>query len=951
MINWNEIKARAITFSKDWEDVVSEEAEAKSFLDAFFQVFGISRRKFANFEFKVKKLNDKDGYIDLLWKGHILVEMKSRGQNLDKAFLQAKDYALSLGDKELPRYILVCDFHEFRLYNTDDFSSNTFLLADLNQNVNLFGYLIGREIKVYKEQDPVNIKAAELMGKLHDRLEEIGYTGHKLEVFLVRTLFCLFAEDTQIFSKQQFQDYIEQRTNIDGSDLAAKIQEIFQVLNTPTDERMTTLDEDLTAFPYVNGHLFNEIIPTASFDSKMRIALLECCYLDWSKISPAIFGSMFQSAMNPKERRNLGAHYTSEQNILKVIEPLFLNELRTEFDKLKSNKPKLKDFHDKLSRLKFFDPACGCGNFLIVTYRELRLLEIEVLKKIYSSGERFISIHDILKIDVDVVYGIEYEEFPAKIAEVAMWLMDHLMNRQVELAFGQYVSRLPLKKSANIIYGNALKIDWNKIIEHPMNLIVDAKVDYASEPIATYGKSTHSNLQKVKFNYILGNPPFIGSRIMNAEQKKDLIAVFDNSKNSGELDYVAGWYILAAKYMQNTDVKCAFVSTNSIVQGQHTSILWGNLMQNYGIKIHFAHRTFKWSNEAKGNAAVYCIIVGFYFEQNASIELGLNQVIKEIYDYENIKGDAHKIIAKNINPYLIDAKNIFIDKRSKPLCNVPEMNFGNMPADGGHYLFTDKEKNDFLAKEPLAEKYFKAFISAREFLHNEKRWCLWLEDFIPQEIHQLKLVKERISLVQKLREKSSRPYLANIPTLFAQITQPKGKDFLLIPSTTSENRKYMTLGLFKSTNISSNSCHIIPDGNLFQFGILSSKMHMSWVKVVCGRLKSDYRYSKDIVYNNFPWPESPTEKQLKLIKEKAQKVLDTRAKYPDSSLASLYDALTMPPDMVRAHAELDKAVDSAYRATPFSTDASRMEYLFDLYEKYSADLFTKLKVKKTRAKT
>src|ERR1019366_7100942 len=461
-LSWNEIKDRALHFSKEWADTSNEEADAKPFLVEFFNVFGISSKKVSTFEHRVKKLDNKDGYIDLLWKVTILIEMLSRGKNLDKAYQQAKDYLHGLKQHELPKYILISDFENFRLYDLEEEKTVEFKLNELVNNVQNFGYILGYQKKVYKEQDPANIKAAELMGKLHDRLKEIGYDGHPLEVYLVRLLFCLFAEDTTIFNKQQFQDYIEQRSNEDGSDLAAKLQELFQVLNTAEKKRFKNLDEQLAAFPYVNGKLFEEVLPTASFDSKMRQALLDCCYIDWSKISPAIFGSMFQSVMNPKERRNLGAHYTSETNILKLIKPLFLDDLWKEFESIKGNKNKLPEFHKKISTLKFLDPACGCGNFLVITYRELRLLELEILRTTYKN-QLAIDIESIVWLDVDMMSGIEYEEFPARIAEVAMWLIDHQMNMLISNEFAKYFARLPLKKAANIIHGDALQIDWNTL--------------------------------------------------------------------------------------------------------------------------------------------------------------------------------------------------------------------------------------------------------------------------------------------------------------------------------------------------------------------------------------------------------------------------------------------------------------------------------------------------------
>ncbi|MBP5983918.1 MAG: class I SAM-dependent DNA methyltransferase [Fluviicola sp.] len=907
-LSWNEIKDRAVKFSKEWKDTTNEEADAKPFLDAFFDVFGITRKKIGTFEHRVKKLSDADGYIDLLWKGTILVEMKSRGKNLDKAFQQAIDYTHGLKQNELPKYVLVCDFHIFRLYDTEEQTTLQFTLDELIQHVQSFGYLLGYQKKTYKEQDPANIKAAELMGKIHDRLEEIGYEGHPLEVYLVRILFCLFAEDTTIFEKQQFQDYIEHRTAEDGSDLASKIQELFQVLNTAKDKRFKNLDEQLNDFPYVNGKLFEEILPMASFDSKMRQAVLDCCYIDWSKISPAIFGSMFQSVMNPKERRNLGAHYTSESNILKLIKPLFLDELWDEFEAVKSNKNKLPEFHKKISQLKFLDPACGCGNFLVITYRELRLLELEILRASYKSGQGILDVSDIIWLDVDMMCGIEYEEFPARIAEVAMWLIDHQMNMQISNEFGQYFARLPLKKSAKIVHGDALEVNWEDVVS------------------------------KNQLSYIIGNPPFIGSNIMSQFQRNQIVKEFENSQGSGVLDYVTGWYLKAAKYIQNTKIKAAFVSTNSIVQGEQTSILWGQMMNKYGVKIHFAHRTFKWSNEAKGNAAVYCVIVGFanYDSNN-----------KRIYEYEDIKGEAHEIKAKNINPYLVDAKDIFIGKRTKTLCNVPKILKGNYYAKSEGLIIEEDDLDFLVSNEPNSKKYIKFLIGAVEFINNKKRYCLWLVDCPPDELRKMPHVMERVNRVKADRLTSSdktMQKLAMTPTLFRETNNPDS--CLVIPVVSSERRNYIPMGFIDKNTISTNGNLIMPDANLYHFGVLMSKMHMAWVKTTCGRLKSDFRYSKDIVYNNYPWPENPSDKQIKMIEEKAQNVLDVRASFPTSSLADLYNPLTMPPALVKAHNELDKAVDAAYSKQAFTSEAKRMEFLFELYEKYTAGLFVKEKKNK-----
>jgi hypothetical protein len=962
-LSWNEIKDRAFRFSKEWAGTANEEADAKPFLVEFFNVFGIKSKKEGSFEHKVKKLDEHDGYIDLLWKGTMLVEMKSRGKDLDKALKQAKEYLPGLKDHELPKYILLSDFENFRLVDLEEDKEVKFNLKDLVKNVQHFGFIAGYQKHTYKEQDPVNIKAALLMGKLHDKLKAIGYDGHPLEVYLVRLLFCLFAEDTTIFDKDLFNDFIEQRTSEDGSDLAGRLSELFHVLNTPKEKRFKNIDEQLNSFPYVNGKLFEEALPPASFDSDMRAILMECCALDWGKISPAIFGSMFQSVMDPTERRNLGAHYTSEKNILKLIKPLFLDELWQEFETVKGSKNKLSEFHKKISTLKFLDPACGCGNFLVITYRELRLLEMEILRAIYKN-QQAISIESIIWLNVDMMYGIEFEEFPARIAEVAMWLIDHQMNMAISDEFGQYFVRLPLKKAANIVHGNALHIDWQNLL-NPINSIdvyaenanitmvsEDDDIQYGNVNVfaktVTYekvDKSTTSD-SDIHFDYIMGNPPFIGKHLQNANQKKDMDMIFAGAGSSGVLDYVTCWYLRAARYMKwyNTDTvrtKCAFVSTNSISQGEQAGVLWNELYNKYQIKIHFAHRTFSWSNEAKGNAAVHVVIIGF---SNYDI------TDKRIFEYDNIKGEPHEVKASNINPYLVEGKDFAITTRKQTICNVPEMVKGSQPTDGGNLLLTNQEKVNLIKAEPNAKKFIKPFISAKEFLQNEKRWCLWLVDILPNELKNMPLVLNRIAMVKEMRLKSSKTGTikwARFPTLFTEDRQPKS-NFILIPRHSSENRKFLPIGFFDKNAIVADSCNSIPYATLFHFGVISSTMHMVWIKTTCGRIKSDFRYSNDIVYNNYPWPQDPTEKQIEAIEKAAKKVLDARGQFPDSSLADLYDPLTMPPALSKAHADLDKAVDLAYRPQAFSTEAKRMEFLFELYEKYTADLFTKEKVRKKR---
>ena len=567
-LSWNEIKNRAINFSKEWEKEQREHAESQSFWNDFFNIFGISRKRVASFEEPVKKLGEQRGRIDLFWKGTLLVEHKSRGKDLSKAYTQAMDYFPGLKEAELPKYILISDFETFKLYDLEEDKNYEFTLNELYKNVHLFGFIAGYTKHKVVAEDPINIQAAQMMGKLHDKLKDVGYDGHPLELFLVRLLFLGFAEDTSIFEKRAFLEFLENKTSEDGSDLGSKLTELFQVLNTPFEKRLKNLDESLATFPYVNGKLFEEFLPIPSFDSKMREILLECCYLDWSKISPAIFGSLFQSIMDKEHRRNLGAHYTSEANILKLIRPLFLDELYEKFEKVKKNKKQLAEFHKELSTLHFLDPACGSGNFLIIAYRELRILELEILKILYS--ENVLDISSIVWCDVDQFHGIEVEEFPAQIAQVAMWLIDHQMNMMISEHFGQYFVRLPLKKSANIVHANSLQISWEDVIS------------------------------KEKLTYILGNPPFIGERYQSKQQRLDLENLF-NAKV--KLDYVTAWYRKAIDYMAvEPAIRAAFVSTNSIVQGVHIETLWKNLLDK-GIKINFAYKSFVWGREGRRRCA------------------------------------------------------------------------------------------------------------------------------------------------------------------------------------------------------------------------------------------------------------------------------------------------------------------------------------------------------------
>jgi hypothetical protein len=923
-LSWNEIKSRATAFSTTWKDTTREEADAKPFLVDFLNIFGISQKRVATFEHRVKKLDAASGYIDLLWPGTLLVEMKSRGQDLDKAHKQALDYCHGLKEYELPKLILICDFHRFHVYQ-DNGLNVQFELPQLIENLQLFEELAGYQKRTYYEEDPVNIAAAELMGKLHDQLRDVGYTGAALEAYLVRLLFILFADDSTIFQKGIFFDYLEQRTKEDGSDLAMHLDMLFQVLDTPEDKRLKTLDDQLNIFPYVNGRLFSERLPTAAFNTEMRRLLLDCCKLDWGKISPAIFGSLFQSVMDSTARRNLGAHYTSEKNIMKLIKPLFLDELWEEFHASGENHNKLKQLHNKISKLRFLDPACGCGNFLITAYRELRLLELAIVEKLLK-GQMVTNINQYFLVDLDQFYGIELGEFPSQIAQVAMFLIDHQCNMMVSDRFGEYIPLIPLQKSAIIVNENALRLDWHSII-----------------------KPLEGEIEEPRYHYILGNPPFVGKQLMKSEQKADMNLVFGSDAGSGILDYVSAWYLKAALYLKNHQpikfncplIKAAFVSTSSVCQGEQAASLWSNLIQRYNCHILFAHQTFKWSNEAKGIAAVHVIIVGFSnFKRDKNL----------LFTYETVQSEPQVQRVDNISPYLVEGRNTLIESRNTPLCRVSPMFKGSQPTDGGFLLFSDVEKKEFLNTEPGATKFIKPFISAHEFINGEKRWCLWLTEIQPNELRALHHVQKRVEQVRQMRLKSTKAATvkwAEVPYLFTENRQPK-TDYILVPSHSSEIRRYIPIGYMTKDDILNNSCFSIPEATRYEFGILTSLMHMTWVRYTCGRLESRFRYSNTLVYNNYPWPESPTEKQKQAVEEAAQAVLDARAQFPESSLADLYDPNTMPPVLVKAHQQLDKAVDLCYRPQPFPTEAKRIEYLFELYEKYTGGLFQS--EKKTKKK-
>ena len=917
-LSWNEIRQNAVTFANDWAGARSEAAEKQTFWNEFFAVFGMRRRAVASFEEPVKQISGAYGRIDLFWKGMLLVEHKSRGENLDKAESQAFAYTQDLvregRQDEVPRYVIVSDFARLALHDLEPDEQRPLplfagrrvetiemALGDLHRNIHAFAFIAGYQQHHFEDQDPINLRAVAIMDDLHDALEVGGYSGHELERFLVRVLFCLFAQCTGIFEREAFRLFIEDRTKPDGSDLGVHLAQLFAVLNTPEEKRQKNLDETLAAFPFVNGELFAESLGFAAFNRDMRNSLLACTQFDWSQISPAVFGSLFQGTMQPKERRQLGSHYTSERDILKVVRGLFLDDLKAEFERVKGNKNQLKQFHQRLGRLRFLDPACGCGNFLVITYRELRLLEIEILK-ILEKGQQHLNMQSLSLIDVDAFFGIEIDEWPARIAEVAMWLMDHQMNIRLSETFGQYYVRLPLRKSPTIVLGNALRLDWKEI------------------------------LPPDQCSYVLGNPPFVGKKARSSPQQADMKAVFGENRGSGVLDYVCCWYVRAAKYIAGTQVRVAFVSTNSITQGEQPGVLWP-ILRNFTIKIHFAHRTFAWESEARGKAHVHVVIIGFAAFDTSD---------KRIYDYESNGEDATGNIVTNISPYLIEGSDIVLGNREGPLCATSPMQFGSMPNDDGNLLLSDAEKRSLLQNEPDCKALIRPMLSAHEYLHGERRWCLWLKDVPAKVIAELPEVKRRVEAVREYRLKSAcaaTKKLAEFPMLFGEIRQPTAP-FVLVPRHSSENRRYIPMSYFGPNCVPSDSCLFIEKGTLVHFGILSSTMHMAWVRQVCGRIKSDFRYSAKLVFNNFPCPESPTQEQTAAIETAARHLLAVREAQlkAGSRLAELYSPVMMPAALTKAHAALDRAVDRCYRRQPFTSDRQRVEFLFALYEKLASPL-------------
>ena len=914
-------KAAAKQFVKDWTGHGDEKQETQRFWIALLQnVFGVEQATNAiEFEVPVKLSHTSfiDGYIK---DTHVLIEQKGADIDLRKGykqsdgslltpFQQARRYAGYLPHDKNPRWIVVCNFKEFHIHdmNRPNDTPEVILLSELEKEYHRLQFLVDTGSERIRKEMQISLQAGELVGKLYDTLLK-QYKDptnpaslRSLNMLCVRLVFCLYAEDAGIFGKHgMFHDYLQA---IPASGVRKALVELFRILDTKPENRDPYLADDnptLAAFPYVNGGLFaDENIEIPPFTEELKAMLLSNASenFNWSEISPTIFGAVFESTLNPETRRSGGMHYTSIENIHKVIDPLFYDALAAELDEItaiavkKTRDTKLGDFQKKLASLTFLDPACGSGNFLTETYLSLRRLENKAVAA--RLGDQIVlgdsADFNPIQVSIGQFYGIEINDFAVTVAKTALWIAESQMMKETEEIVHMHLDFLPLTSYANIVEGNALRTDWQIVIANN------------------------------RLSYIMGNPPFIGGMMMTKEQKADIVTLLGNTKGVGELDYVSGWYKKAMDYMKGTSIAAAFVSTNSICQGQQAVTMWKPILEN-GIKITFAHRTFIWDSEAKVKAHVHCVIVGFSYVKKAPCV---------IFDYQKQR------TVSNINSYLMDAPNVFVESRSTPLAKVPSMRFGSMPRDGGGFILTDEEREELIINEPLAEKWVHPYIGAYEFINNKTRWCLWLVDANPAEIKKCPTVMKRVQRVQEFRANSvasgTRKFAAT-PTLFCQIAQPD-TEYIVVPKVSSERRKYVPMGFLPKEVIASDLVFLIPNATLFNFGVLTSNVHMAWMRAVCGRLKSDYRYAKDIVYNNFPWP-APTDEQRKKIEQTAQAILDARALYPDCSLADLYDEVTMPPELRKAHQQNDKAVMQAYGFWgKLNTETECVAELMKMYQK------------------
>ena len=917
-------KTAAKAFAKYWEGKGYEKGESQPFwISLLRDVFDVAEpEKYIKFEDQVK-LDTATGFIDgFISETHVMIEQKGAGKDLNKAikqsdgslltpFQQAKRYSAELPYSERPRWIITCNFQEFYVYDMENprGEPEKIKLADLEKEYYRLSFLVDKGSVHLQREMEISIKAGEVVGLLYDGLlkqyknPDDPETLKHLNKLCVRLVFCLYAEDAGIFGKHlMFHDYLKQ---FSANQLRKALTQLFKVLNQKPEERDPYLADDdpmLAAFPYVNGGLFaDETVIIPPFNDELKTLLLQraSADFDWSEISPTIFGAVFESTLNPETRRSGGMHYTSIENIHKVIDPLFLNDLKAEFENIKAidvwktKEKSLIAFQRKLASLEFLDPAAGSGNFLTESYLSLRRLENAVIYELHRGQISMDAVTEPILVSIAQFHGIEINDFAVTVAKTALWIAESQMMKETSKILVMDLDFLPLKTNANIVEGNALRIDWESVVD------------------------------KGRLNYIMGNPPFIGAQYMTKDQKGELLALLKGNKRAGLLDYVSGWYVKAAQLMMNTSVRSAFVSTNSITQGEQVAVLWKSLFEDTGVHIDFAYRTFRWDSEASLKAHVHCVIVGF----------SCDDVPGQRYIYSGRMIDK----VDNINAYLMGAPDVFVENRSKPLCDVPEIMKGCQPTDGGNLIIEDDELDSFLKREPNARPYIKKLLGAREFINNKNRWCLWLVGISPADLRKMPAVLERVEKVKEMRLNSSDPgtrRLAERPTLFRETKNPE--TYIAVAEVSSQNRKYIPMDFLDSNTICTNKLQIIPDATKYHFGILTSNVHMAWMRAVCGRLKSDYDYSQKVVYNNFPWP-NPTKEQKAKIEQTAQAILDARALYPDASLADLYDELTMPPELRKAHQANDKAVMAAY-GFPIKnfTESDCVAALMKMYQELTA---------------
>ena len=909
----------ATEFAERWKGRGYERGESQPFwIDLLSNVFGIDTPTNGFITFEDHRMVDASNFIDgRIPSTKVLIEQKSLGKDLRAGirqsdgsllnpFQQARRYVVSLPVSEHPRWIVTCNFSEFLVYDMEQPNGEPeqILLENLGKEYYRLQFLVDAKSEHLSMEMEVSIKAGDIVGQIYEALLK-QYDDNSpealrwLNILCVRLVFCLYAEDAGIFTRDQFHDFL---VIYEAKDMRRALRDLFEVLNTPQEKRSKYLQAELAAFPYTNGGLFEEQIEIPQFTEELKQTLLKNASLDfdWSEISPTIFGAVFESTLNPETRRSGGMHYTSIENIHKVIDPLFLNDLRKELDEIleekveKQRQKKLDAYQDKLAALTFLDPACGSGNFLTETYLSLRRLENEAIRERYHGQTMLGAFVNPIKVSIQQFYGIEINDFAVTVATTALWISEAQMLNETERIIHQDIDFLPLKSYTNITEGNALRIDWETVVP------------------------------KDHLNYIMGNPPFVGYSLQSKDQKDDILSVFVDVngkpfKTAGKIDYVAGWYYKAAQMIQHTDIRVALVSTNSITQGEQVAAIWKPLKEMFGIHIDFAHRTFRWDSEASLKAHVHCVIVSF---SNMNVP-------KVIYD-----NDKQRVV-ETINSYLIDAPDIFVESRSKSLCDVPQMVYGNKPVDGGYLFLSDEERKEVIAQEPQIEKFIKRIYGSVEYINNKERYCLWLVNANPSEIRASSFIHNRVEQVKQYRLSSPKKATqdsAAYSTLFQEVRQPD-KEYIIVPRVSSENRRYVPMGFISPENIVNDSVQIIPDATLYHFGVLESNVHMAWMRAVCGRLEMRYRYSKDVVYNNFPWP-SPTEEQKAKIEQTAQAILDARALYPDSSLADLYDELTMPVELRKAHQDNDRAVMQAYGFNVKTmTESQCVAELFKLYQK------------------